>query len=313
MSRNSKNLVRFIVAGVMAVLATAAPAQSTAPSSDETRLIGLWGTTRSFGPEIRGELTLARAGNGWRASIAGTSAHAELRNGELSFALAANQGSFWGQLLASGSRIRGIWTQQAGIVTGVAWATPVDLRLVTKGVWRGTVVPLDESVTLFIDIRKDSDGVMRAVFRNPDGFFANAKFALAIEGTHLKFRSVDNGATLLEGDYDTKHDRLLLPVPDGLPLPELRTTLELTRRPRDQAIGYYPRTPAEPHYVYQPPSPDGDGWQTSSLSAVGLDEARISSLVQKILDTDPRPQTAPLVQGWDPLESTCRHASLSIL
>jgi CubicO group peptidase (beta-lactamase class C family) len=297
MTRSGENLAPFIVAGVMAVLAAAAPAQSPTTSSDETRLIGLWGTTRSFGPEIRGELTLAQAGDGLRASIAGTSAHSELRHGEVSFALAANQGSFWGQLSASGIRIRGIWVQPAGIVTSVAWATPVDLRLVTKGVWRGTVVPLDESVTLFVDIRKDSDGVMRAVLRNPDGFFANAKFALAIEGTHLKFRSVDNGATLLEGDYDTKHDRLLLPVPDGLPIPELRTTLELTRRSRDQAIGYYPRTPAEPHYVYQPPSPDGDGWQTSSLSAVGLDEARISSLVQKIIDTDPRPQTAPLVQG----------------
>ena len=35
----------------------------------------------------------------------------------------------------------------------------------------------------------------------------------------------------------------------------------------------------------------------ASLAAEGLDEARISALVQKILDTDPFPQTAPLVQG----------------
>jgi CubicO group peptidase (beta-lactamase class C family) len=108
---------------------------------------------------------------------------------------------------------------------------------------------------------------------------------------------IDNGSTLLEGDYDEKHDRVLLPIPDGLPLPEIRTTLALTRQSRDQAIGYYPRTPAEPRYVYRPPIAEADGWRTATLDAAGLDAARISALVQKILDADPWPQTAPLVQG----------------
>lgn len=286
----------FAAVAMWGLLSPAGRPQST--GGDDARLVGLWGTTRHFGPEIRGELTIVRTGAEARASIAGIGAPAQFRGSAVTFALAGNQGRFRGDLSASGAGIHGHWIQPVGTATGTAWATPVDLSRVSADVWRGTVTPLDESVTLFVDVRTDSDGVMRAVFRNPDGYLANARFVLAAQGTHLNFRSVDNGATLLEGDYDTKHDRLLLPIPDGLPqLPELRTTLELTRRSRDDAVGYYPRTPAETRYVYRPPTPDGDGWRTASLSDVGLDETLIGALVQKILDTDPRPQTAPLVQG----------------
>ena len=272
-------------------------AQSATPAGDANRLLGLWGTTRSFGPEIRGELTLARAGDEWRATIGGTSAPVRMSGDTITLTLAASLGSFRGRRDAAGSRIRGHWIQPVGVATGVAWATPVEKRPIGAGVWRGTVAPREESVTLYMDVRADSCAVVIAVFRNPDGNFGNAKFTIAAQGARFKLLGIDNGATLLEGDYDAKHDRILLPIPDGLPLPELHTTLELTRQSRDQAVGYYSRTPAEAHYVYRRPIAEGDGWRTASLGAVGLDEARISALVQKILDTDPWPQTAPLVQG----------------
>jgi CubicO group peptidase (beta-lactamase class C family) len=271
---------------------TSAPV--TAPSG-LTRCIGLWGTTRSFGPAIHGELTITRRDGEWTASIGGTSAPVRQDGARLEFDLAGKLGAFRGRREAD-RRIRGHWIQPPGIVTGVAWATPVELSPVNGG-WRGTVTPREETITLYVDIRTDADGVVRAVFRNPDGFFSNGKFRMAAEGSHLKFLSVENGEPLLEGEYDSKHDRILLPVPDGAPLPELRTILELTRQSREEAIGYYPRTPAGPAYRYRPPSADSDGWKTADPSAVGLDASRLSALVQKILDTDPRPQTAPLIQG----------------
>ena len=287
------NLFRGFLGVLMGVFSTTiAVAQSTAPAGAAARFLGLWGTTRSFGPQIRGELTLTRAGEGWRAAIGGTWAPAEVSGDGVTFTLAGGPGSFRGRREAAGTRIRGHWIQPVGLATGVAWATPVELRPVGPDVWRGTVAPLEESVTLYMDVRADSGGVVRAVFRNPDGNIGNGKFTLAAQGAHFKLLSIDNGATLFEGDYDQKHDRLLLAVPDGL-----QTTLELTRQSRDQATGYFPRTPVEQRYVYRPPAPDGDGWRTATLGATGLDEARISTLVQKILDTDPFPQTAPLVQG----------------
>jgi CubicO group peptidase (beta-lactamase class C family) len=187
--------------------------------------------------------------------------------------------------------------QPAGLVTGVAWASPVELVRAGQGVWRGTVTPMEESTTLYAEARRDTDGKIRMVFRNPDGFFGNAKFVVAAEGDHVKLQSLQNGATLLEGDYDAKRDRLLLPVPDGTPFPELHTTLELTRLSRETAVGYYPRTPAEPKWTYRPPLALGDGWRTADLAAAGMEEARVGALLRLLLDTDPWPQTAPLVHS----------------
>ncbi len=291
---------RLLCIGLAAFLgraALSATGEEPAPASASSRVVGLWGVTRSFGPDVRGELTIARVGGSWRAQISGLRAQASAHGDALEFELPGHLGRFRGRRVSSGSAIRGHWVQPAGVATGVAWATPVDLVRIAPDVWRGSVAPLEEAVTLYIDLRADPDGVLRAVFRNPDGFFGNAKMGVVVEGSHLKFTGIDNGTILLEGDYDARHDRILLPIPDGAPVAELHTTLELTRRSRDDAPGYYPRTPPELHYAYRPPLPDGDGWRTASLSAVGLDPARISALVQKILDTDPRPQTAPLIQG----------------
>ncbi|HKD11767.1 MAG TPA: serine hydrolase, partial [Thermoanaerobaculia bacterium] len=292
----AKRPVVMALGVTLAGAALLAPADEPSLPSAAAGVLGLWGVTRSFGPEIRGELTLARTGGVWSAAIAGVGAPVEVRGDAVDFELPGRLGSFRGRLDPGGLQVRGHWVQPAGAATGVAWATPVDLRRITPGVWRGTVVPLEEAVTVFVDVRADSDGVVRAVFRNPDGFFGNDRLALAVEGQHLKFSSAEGGAPVLEGEFDARHDRLLLPIPDGSRFPELRTTLELNRRSRDDARGYFPRT-SPARYTYHPPSPDADGWRTASLSDVGLDPARISGLVQKILDTDPRSPAAPLVHS----------------
>jgi CubicO group peptidase (beta-lactamase class C family) len=261
-------------------------AQTGKPAPD---LAGLWGTTRSFGPEVRGELMIRRVKDGWSAEIGRAGASVEVKGEELRFSLAGDKGSFRGRL--DGKEIRGHWIQPVGRATGVAWATPIVLAAAGAGAWRGTVAPLDEKVTLYVDIRAEADGKLFAVLRNPDGYYRNARLAVAFEGSHLKLLSIQNASTLLEGDYDAKADRIAFRVPD------FDTTFELTRQTRDQATGYYPRTPPVTRYAYRPPAQEKDGWRTSSLAAEGFDETRITALVQKILDTDPRPQTAPLIQG----------------
>ncbi len=188
-------------------------------------LAGLWGATRSFGPEIRGELTLRRAGNGWRAEIGGTWAPAEMAGSEVRFALAGNKGSFRGRREADG--IRGHWIQPAGPVTGVSWATAVALRPAGLDVWRGIIVPLEESVTLYIDIRAEADGKLFAVLRNPDGAYRNGRLALAVEGSHLKFSSINSGA---------------MPSVITLARPRSRVTPIARRSPRE-TDGARPRSP----------------------------------------------------------------------
>src|ERR1700693_6277876 len=137
----SRRLVGVTIGAFSAALALA---QSAAPPADAARLLGLWGTTRSFGPEIRGELSIARAGDAWRATIGGTSAPVRMSGDSVTFTLAANLGSFRGHRDTAGSRIPGHWLQPARAVTGVSWATPVDLRPAGLAVWRGKVAPLEE-------------------------------------------------------------------------------------------------------------------------------------------------------------------------
>ncbi len=276
---------------LIGILASAGLAREGAPAPEANRLAGLWGATRSFGPEARGELTIFREAGGWSAQIAGSRASVRARGEDLAFALAGNRGSFRGRRDAKSSRVAGMWIQPAGAATQVSWATPVDLAPIAPGVWRGMVVPLEEAVTLYLDVKADADGSMTAVLRNPDGFYRNGRFKVAVEGTRVKLLSSNGGPPPLEAAYDAKSDRLLLPVPD------FGATFELSRQTRDQAVGYYPRTPAEPRYTYRAPIAEPDGWRIGTLEAAGLDESRIRELVQKILDTDPRQAAAPLVQG----------------
>src|SRR6476659_5648628 len=149
---------RCLLGAVIGVLASAAPAQTAPTEGVEARLVGLWGVTRSFGPEIRGELTIARTGAGWRASIAGTGAPVVMAGGNVTFELPGKLGGFRGHRGAPGAGIRGAWIQPAGIVTGVAWATPMELRPIGTEAWRGTVTPFEETVTLYLDVRADPQG-----------------------------------------------------------------------------------------------------------------------------------------------------------
>src|SRR5262245_57732967 len=61
-------------------------------------LVGLWGSERVFGPEVRGELTLTRQGTEWHASIGSFEAPVRADNGKLSLALPGARGEFRGRL-----------------------------------------------------------------------------------------------------------------------------------------------------------------------------------------------------------------------
>ena len=294
MIRDSCMAVGVCVAVLLTFSNLAAPstlAHETSPTSSTSSLVGLWGTTRSFGPVIRGQLTISRNREGWRAMIGGIQANVEIQRDSVTFSIAGNKGTFRGRRRLDGSLIWGHWIQPRGLATGVAWATPIELKRSGVGLYRGMVSPLEESITLYMDVRAEKDGSLSAVLRNPDGYWHSGRVTLESNGSGLKLLSINNGMILNEGTYDEETDRILLRIPD------LATTLELTRQGRDQAIGYYPRTSDRQTYKYHPPLPENDGWRTGTLHEVGLDEKRISSLVQKIVDTDPRPQTSVLIQG----------------
>ena len=61
--------------------------------------------------------------------------------------------------------------------------------------------------------------------------------------------------------------------------------VQLSRRDRGDALGFYARTPDTAKYTYTEPIA-GDGWRTASLSDVGISEKPIAALVEKILTAD---------------------------
>jgi len=283
--------VAFLILLLFVCLPWRVQAQKPAAPIDADRLVGLWGSDRFFGPEVRGVLTVVKRGAGWRASIAGYSVPMELKAGAASFQLPGGKGGFRGRFEGKPSQLRGHWIQPVQMASGTAYATPVDLSSKDRRVWRGEVVPLDDRFTVYLFVQRDPDGVLRAFFRNPErNLGRGATFAVSVEGETVRLARPKSDQKI-DGTYDSKTGHLsfrLNQVNDAI--------FDFTRRDPEQALGFAIRVPME-RYQYHRPEDDDDGWATASLSEVGLDEARVSALVQHILDGESRKAGGPRIQG----------------
>jgi len=251
---------------------------SQAVNPSDEKLLGLWGMEQTYGPTVRGELTIDSRGGGWHAQIAGFDAAVELREQQLRFALAGDRGEFRGRFTTGKKEILGEWIQSPVIALNQRYASPVRLAEVVRGVWRGVVEPLESRVTFFVMIERQADGSIAAYLRNPEhNWFGRGTYALSTTGGRITLK---RGQQLLEGRYDQESDLLLLELVDGAPM------LKLTRRRREEALGFVPRVAATA-YRYRQPIDEKDGWQTGSLAEAGLDPARLAALVEKILAADP--------------------------
>ncbi len=242
---------------------------------------GIWGFERLLGPEVRGKLTLLREGAQWRAQIMGFETLADQEGESLQFVLPGNRGEFRAHQ-TGGNKIVGHWIQPAGLVNSYSFATSVELASARDGIWSGEIAPLDDSLSLYLLIEKQPDGSLTAFLRDPG---ANSGVWLRIErvvaeGDEVRLLSSTYGK--ITGKYDRQHGTL------SIKLPLYPVTLDFTRRGRDEAAGFYPRTPNPDHYLYSQPLAEADGWQTGSLEAAGLAAGPITPLVEQMLKTGPR-------------------------
>jgi hypothetical protein len=219
----------------------------TAIASQPVRaLVRLWGSEQSFGPLVRGELTIDARGDEWRARIAGYEVPVEHTsfdhtNGEIHFALPGQAGKFRGRLhlSANGKRVLGHWIQPTGTAfyNSSGYASPVELSEVSPWVWRGEVVPLDERASFYISIERTSEGSVKAFLRNPEANrFRGQTFDVELKDGAVTL--LQKGEVQLQGSYDPQTDVLSLPVVGSYPL------AQFTRRDRSNAVGFYPRVPA---------------------------------------------------------------------
>ncbi len=86
----------------------------------------------------------------------------------------------------------------------------------------------------------------------------------------------------MKGTFDEKTGVLSISIVDWLP------QFQLTRRSKNDAVGFYPRTPFNgTAWSYRAPVANEDGWKTASLKAVGLNEEPLTQLLHGILSADP--------------------------
>ncbi|HEX8232373.1 MAG TPA: serine hydrolase [Caulobacteraceae bacterium] len=301
MSRNrgKRRLERFCALAF--VLAAASGTAAEAPADEA--LIGLWVVRTEFSTRLDGDLVVRRNGQGWFASLGGRQTRFQSPNDQIRFSF-AGEGGFRGRLSESGRQLDGFWLQPAGGPpdrqdpggAGQAFASPLTLKAAGQGTWRGEVRPLKNTFNLYVKIYRDPEGHLVGAIRNPE---MNANGGATLYRVTRKGDAVHFGIRASETSPEIAVEGAVLHGPERLRifLPDVERAFELTRREPAQAGAFFPRPPGEPAYAYRPPAALGDGWTTARAGEVGMDEAALSRLVQRLIDVDPAVRRAPLMHS----------------
>jgi CubicO group peptidase (beta-lactamase class C family) len=288
-------LTRIAATAIALLFVTAShPLLADTPGS-ANELAGLWKAKKRFGPDARGALVLQRSGSNWTADMAGRIVSVSSVNGELTFTLPDNGGTFRGRRDDQGS-IRGHWLRPG---TTLYWkatpisASPVVLKPDGPNRWRGNVDPIEETFTFYLLLQPQPDGSLRAVLRNPEFDLGTQQGVerLTRDGNALKLMGKRGGKeqVVASGTYDAENAVITFAIPGR------GGSYDFLRDGDDS--GFYPRGKQPGRYTYRPPLPREDGWPVSTLDAVNIDRATVEKFVQSILDTPMDSQDAPQVHG----------------
>jgi CubicO group peptidase (beta-lactamase class C family) len=256
----------------------ASPSQCQTPDLDT--LGGVWGAELRIGMPVQGELTLDARNGAWLACISGFQVPIDIHGREIHFKLGDGLAEFRGVRDPSANDIRGQWIQQGGVVLDPQYASPIELHSIAPNVWRGTVVPLEQRLGVYLVISAQ-DGKRTATVTNPEGnFFRRRVYSVTTTNGNKVFLEANGART--EGTLDERAGVLSIRIVSWLP------AFQFTRRTKRDAVGLYPRTPFNGAvWSYRMPLPDDDGWKTASLKAVGLNEEPLTELLHRILSADP--------------------------
>lgn len=274
----------------LSLIVCAGTALSAQPADS---LTGLWSSESIFGAPLHGELRVVRGSPHWTATLGDAATTFAVRGGEIRFAF-GNRGQFRGKI--EGRTITGFWIQPEGATASAPnasgasqrFASPLVLRRDANGVWRGVVHPLEERFTLYLRVFPNTDGTLLAAFRNPEQ---------GSNGGAMQFKAAHDGDVVVFSAGETRLTAKL--VNDRLQMfwPDMNRVIELTRRTPSEAAGFFPHPPGEAKYAYHRPPSIGDGWTTARAADVGMDEAMLTALIQRLIDSDPSIRRAALMHS----------------
>ncbi len=250
-------------------------------------LAGLWGSETIAGRPVDGALTLERRNDIWTARIGGYEVEGPATGSGVHLELPGNRGTLRAHVEDQGRTVRGFWIQPGEF--DQPWATPVELRKIRPGVWRGDVVPLEERLSLYLLIRPDGDGGWRGAFHNPEFNWRGGAswFRIVPQANDLKFIDPATGKTRFVQPFDREEPAITMSF--GAPI-------ALTPMPLESAAGMMPRTPVR-SWSYRAPLPNDDGLSVGPAEEVGLDPAVLTQGIQTILAVDPTADSAPRIHS----------------
>ncbi|HEX8921465.1 MAG TPA: serine hydrolase [Pyrinomonadaceae bacterium] len=298
-----RNLSRLILAAsfILVLFFSQSLGQSQATIDP---LTGIWASETKFIPALKGELTVAQRGSTWRASLSGAETGFQVTGASVVFRFPGNLGQFRGRLIDEGRAIEGFWLQPSAVTeaqpnptaTSQDFATPITLHRVGRGIWRGLVQPLEESFTLYLKIFRNAEGSLTGAFRNPEinSNGGSSHFSVTREGDSVSFSVRPDPA-----GPEIRHNAVLAHSPDRLRIfwPDLGRTIELKRLAPSEVASFFPRPTSEPSYVYSQPPVTGDGWKTARARDVGIDEAALTRLIQRLIEGDPSARRPSLIHS----------------
>ncbi|MEP6733672.1 MAG: serine hydrolase [bacterium] len=258
-------------------------AQTVAQAGDD--LVGLWGVEMLTGPPVRGEIVVERTSGNWTARVAGFEASARQSGDSVTLAFPGSAGAL--RVWVHGRDFHAFWVQPAGSMS--PYATPVALHAAGNDAWRGDVRPIDARFSLYVSIRREADGTLTGVFRNPDFNWRGGgrSFRVERDGDNVAFIDRTTGKKRFVQPYDPAQHVISFDFGGPVQLRPERAT---------EAVGFFPRSTPTP-YDYRTPVDRGDGWRVARASEVGLNEARLRTTVQGIIDADPLSDTTPRIHS----------------
>lgn len=242
---------------------------------------GLWEAKRRFGPDVRGVLSIARDPAGWRADVGGVRAPVRVIGDTVSFDLPNHGGSLIAYLSADRSTISGHWIQPATVGSGTEYASPIVLKRDASGRWTGNVVPLEDTMTMYLLIRRRADGTLGAFLRNPERNLGRQLRVDRIETADSTVRMIGkwngNGPerTLATGVLNDDGFSLFLAGRGG--------TFDFRKLADSEYTDFYPRGRPTGSYSYNPPPALSDGWDTGALAAAGLAQDTIENFMRAMV------------------------------
>ena len=279
-----------VLVPALAAFLYAAPPPDAGVAADASELVGLWGAERMLGPEVSGDLVIARDRDGWLARIGPFEARAPADGQRVHFELSGARGEFRGQI--ERGRLTGHWIQPPTRLEGNRYATPVTLAPDGHGAFRGIVRPKEDRISLYLLVRREPDGTLSGFVRNPERNLGVRWRTIRIEksGDQVVLRPGREGQPPLLGKLSNG------PVL-SLFVPDIGTTLDFTRRGPGEAVGFEPRAGVPGPYAWRRPGESNDGWRTAAPTEVGLDQTLLAALVQRVLDTRTEGLATPYVQA----------------